>query len=410
MRLRPLLLVPSPVAVVAALPGHRRMPSSRPASRSPCRGPGSQPTAVRFAADGRVFVAEQRGRDQGLRHRSTTRRRRSTPTSRRTSHDFWDRGLLGMALDPEFTTGRPVRLRRSTPTTRDRRHAPRAGATPARRRRAPTGDGCVVSGRLSKLHADGIETPLIRRLVPAVPEPLGRRPRLRRRTARSTSPPATAPASRSPTTARTARPVNPCGDPPGAGGADAADRRGRRAAQPGPRARPATRRASTARSCASTPTPARPLPDNPAPAARTPTTRRIVAYGLRNPFRFAVPPGHDDLYVGDVGWNAGRRSTASPTPTAAVRNFGWPCYEGAGRQAGYDALNLNICETSTPQAPARTPRRCTRTTTPPRSSPARLPGGHLVDLRPRVLRRRDVPGRATTARCSSPTTRATASG
>ena len=27
-----------------------------------------------------------------------------------------------------------------------------------------------------------------------------------------------------------------------------------------------------------------------------------------------------------------------------MENFGWPCYEGAGRQAGYDGANLNICE------------------------------------------------------------------
>jgi PKD repeat protein len=27
-----------------------------------------------------------------------------------------------------------------------------------------------------------------------------------------------------------------------------------------------------------------------------------------------------------------------------VENFGWPCYEGAGRQSGYDGANLNICE------------------------------------------------------------------
>ena len=27
-----------------------------------------------------------------------------------------------------------------------------------------------------------------------------------------------------------------------------------------------------------------------------------------------------------------------------VENFGWPCYEGQGRQSGYDGANLNICE------------------------------------------------------------------
>ena len=27
-----------------------------------------------------------------------------------------------------------------------------------------------------------------------------------------------------------------------------------------------------------------------------------------------------------------------------LRNFGWPCYEGAGRQSGYDGTNLDMCE------------------------------------------------------------------
>src|SRR5918994_5824297 len=64
------------------------------------------PTAIRFAPDGRVFVASKSGivnvfdgvGDQ-------------TPTPfadlRSKVHDFWDRGLLGLALDPGFTTGRP---------------------------------------------------------------------------------------------------------------------------------------------------------------------------------------------------------------------------------------------------------------------------------------------------------------
>ena len=29
---------------------------------------------------------------------------------------------------------------------------------------------------------------------------------------------------------------------------------------------------------------------------------------------------------------------------STVDNFGWPCYEGVGRQGSYDALNLNVCE------------------------------------------------------------------
>ena len=41
----------------------------------------------------------------------------------------------------------------------------------------------------------------------------------------------------------------------------------------------------------------------------------------------------------------GRRSTASLAGRRTnVENFGWPCYEGIDRQPGYDAANLNICE------------------------------------------------------------------
>src|SRR5213078_211761 len=31
--------------------------------------------------------------------------------------------------------------------------------------------------------------------------------------------------------------------------------------------------------------------------------RRVVAYGLRHPFRITQRPGTDELSVGDVGWN-----------------------------------------------------------------------------------------------------------
>ena len=44
------------------------------------------------------------------------------------------------------------------------------------------------------------------------------------------------------------------------------------------------------------------------------------------------------------GWNDWEEIDVVPNPTAPVKNFGWPCYEGNGRQPGYDAANLNICE------------------------------------------------------------------
>ena len=45
------------------------------------------------------------------------------------------------------------------------------------------------------------------------------------------------------------------------------------------------------------------MPDNPLAASSDPNARRIVAYGLRNPFRFTFRPGTNEVWVGDVGWN-----------------------------------------------------------------------------------------------------------
>ena len=64
------------------------------------------PTVIRFAPDGRVFVASKSGIINVFDGLGDT-----TPTVyadlRTRVHDFWDRGLLGVALDPQFTTGRP---------------------------------------------------------------------------------------------------------------------------------------------------------------------------------------------------------------------------------------------------------------------------------------------------------------
>jgi glucose/arabinose dehydrogenase/PKD repeat protein len=79
--------------------------------------------------------------------------------------------------------------------------------------------------------------------------------------------------------------------------------------------------------------------------------RRIVAYGLRNPFRFTQRPGSDELWIGDVGWNTWEEINRVVTPASATAsNFGWPCYEGAPAQSGYQSAGLNLCSSlySTP--------------------------------------------------------------
>lgn len=72
---------------------------------------------------------------------------------------------------------------------------------------------------------------------------------------------------------------------------------------------------------------------------------RIWAYGLRNPFRFCLRPGTGStdpaagnpgvLYIGDVGWNDTEELNVAVT---GGLNFGWPCYEGPNPQISYQAV------------------------------------------------------------------------
>ena len=84
------------------------------------------------------------------------------------------------------------------------------------------------------------------------------------------------------------------------------------------------------------------LPDNPLASSSDANARRIVVSGLRNPFRFVVRSG--ELWIGDVGQGNVEEIDRVNHPTASpVKNFGWPCYEGANPQPSYQAAGLNIC-------------------------------------------------------------------
>jgi glucose/arabinose dehydrogenase len=62
---------------------------------------------------------------------------------------------------------------------------------------------------------------------------------------------------------------------------------------------------------------------------------KVWAYGFRNPFRFSLKPGTSVPYVGDVGWD----TTEEIDVAKPGQNFGWPCYEGSAQQSGYAALD-----------------------------------------------------------------------
>ena len=163
------------VRMVAALPDAARMRRSSPCCCSPrCwhRPPArstlptgftektvfsglTQPTAVRFASDGRVFVAEKSGLIKEFDSSADTTPRvvRRPPPK---VHDYWDRGLLGIALTR--ASRQRATSTRSTRTTRRSAARRRATTTPAP---TPTGAGCRVSGRLSRILPDGTEQVLI---------------------------------------------------------------------------------------------------------------------------------------------------------------------------------------------------------------------------------------------------------
>jgi uncharacterized repeat protein (TIGR01451 family) len=318
------------------------------------------PTAVRFASDGRVFVAQQSGVIQVFASLSAT-----TPTTfadlSTEVDNYWDRGLLGLALDPNFPTNPYVYvlytfdapIGGTAPTWSD------ACPTPP----GPTTDGCMVSGRLSRLTADPTgttvltETVLINNWCQQFPSHsmgtlfFGLDGALYVSAGEGASFTKLDHGQYGNTYAGDQ--VNPCGDPPTAagtpppndgtaeGGSLRAQSLNRRAGDPVVlngtilRVDPATGDA---------------LPTNPLFGSSDANARRIIGYGLRNPFRFTFRPGTNEIWVGDVGASAWEEIDRITNPTAAtINNFGWPCYEGdnsgSAIMPGFQSANLNICNT-----------------------------------------------------------------
>jgi glucose/arabinose dehydrogenase len=306
----------------------------------------TQPTAVRFSPDGRVFVAEKSGLIKVFA--SVTAKTATVFADLRTEvYNAYDRGLLGIALDPSFPTNPYVYVLYTL-------DAPIGGTPPVWNDACPTPpgpdiDGCPVSARLSRLQAagnvmTGTEQVLINDWCQQYSSHsigdlvFGSDGALY----------ASGGDGASFTMAdygQGGNPKNPCGDPPVPVGGT----------QTAPTAEGGALRSQDLRTTSDPtgldgtvirvdPATGAALPSNPNAANPDPNAARIVGYGMRNPFRFTVRPGTSELWIGDVGWSGTEEIDRVLTPTATpVRNFGWPCYEGTSRQASYNALSLNIC-------------------------------------------------------------------
>lgn len=301
-----------------------------------------RPTNMEFASDGRLFIAEQGGLLKVFDSIDD-----STPDIaadlRDQVHSVNGRGLLGLALDPDFPTTPHVYVMYS-------HDAPIGGTAPTYGTAGASNDECAVPGtcvigaRISRLVMDGNT---------ATSEAVILEDWCQEYTSHSIGDLRFSPDGSLYATggdgAFAGQPdwgqksgANGCDDPPDPHGGTAQD--------------PATAEGGALRSqdLRTSGDPAglngtviridkntgAAHPDNPNAGDPDPNVARVVAYGLRNPYRTAIRPGTEELWLGDVGWNDWEEINVVNDPDNEVPNFGWPCLEGP--DVGYD-IGANLC-------------------------------------------------------------------
>jgi len=315
------------------------------------------PTAVRFAPDGQVFVAQKNG--EILRFDDIDD---PTPTLfvdlRKQVYDNGDRGLLGLAVDPQFPTRPYVYalytfdhvLGEDAPGAYPRwGKGPSYEGDPCPMPVSPGVDACPVSGRLTRLTAQGGVAGAEKVLI----DDWCQQDSSHSVGGLQFGPEGALFASGGegasfiePDYGQYGWPhKNQCADAPGGEAlklpsAEGGSLRSQDLFTPYP-ADPTGLAGTVIRIDPDT---GAGLPGNPRYSSLDANERRIVAYGFRNPFRFAIDADREELLVNNVGNGTDEEIDRIPLIPSTPYNSGWPCYEGNHRNPDFDSLNLNLCE------------------------------------------------------------------
>ncbi|MFD1323396.1 PQQ-dependent sugar dehydrogenase [Micromonospora sonneratiae] len=311
----------------------------------------TRPTKLVFSPDGRVFVGQKNGIIKVFDGLSDT-----TGTVfadlRSNVYDFEDLGLIGLALSPSFPADPWVYVSYTYDGLID-------GGAPTYHDTCAAVGSCPASSRVSRLRAagnvmTGTEQVLLHDWCQQIES-------------HSIGDLAFGPDGALYVSAgdgasgtftdygQAGNPTNPCGDPPSpVGGAMTPPTAEGGALRSQDLRTPADPTGLSGTVIRVDPATGAALPDNPMADSTDANTRRIVAYGLRNPYRWTFRPGTNEIWAGDVGWRTWEEINRIPNPVAGpVRNYGWPCYEGNIRQNGYRSAGLQLCD-SLYSAPAGT--------------------------------------------------------
>jgi glucose/arabinose dehydrogenase len=316
------------------------------------------PTNFKFAPDGRIFVAQKSGKIVVFENLSDQTPEVFANLSKEV-YDNSDHGLLGLALDPAFPLKPYVYALYSYDHVLGETAADGAEGTVPRWGEPPTyegdpcpdtGSGCQVSGRLVRLTVEGnhaaptADAPAEKVLLEGWCQQFSSHSIGDIEFGPEGALYVTGGDGANFNAADYGQFGNPCGDPPGPAGTGLkppdAEGGALRAQSP---LSPSGRVVLNGTLDRVDPETGEGWPGNPFAGSSNANARRIIGFGFRNPFRFAINPRTNGVFVNNVGWTTDEEIDRVPIGSSVAYNSGWPCYEGLSPIPEYQNTGLAAC-------------------------------------------------------------------